>query len=151
MGEQAPEREICEYSEHYPNAKTFRCVLSRGHQGYHRESLEQAEPRVHTSVKEADGCEGLREALEQCAQLSWEGCDIDGGDFHDLMVRLGLFVEVPADEEYKEEWDTDTMFVLAWSDEARAALALPNQERGKESATAAQEQNQTTNPGGRLR
>ena len=80
-----------------------------------------AEPPLHTSSKEADGCEGLREALTECAQLTWDGCDIDGGDFHNLMVKLGLFVEVPADKEYKEEWDLDKMFVLAWSPEALAA------------------------------
>jgi hypothetical protein len=60
----------------------------------------------------------LREAIEEMCQLATDGCDIDGGDFHDLMVRLGLFVEVPADEDFKEEWDCDTMFVLAWRQDA---------------------------------
>ena len=64
----------------------------------------------------------MREALAGGAQLSWGGCDIDGGDFHDLMVKHGLFVEVPADDEFKEEWDLDMMFVLKWSDEARTIL-----------------------------
>lgn len=56
----------------------------------------------------------LRGAIEEITQLAWAGCDIDGGDFHDIMVKHGLFVEVPADQAFKDEWDSDTMFVLAW-------------------------------------
>ncbi len=58
--------------------------------------------------------EKMREALEALAELSRNGCDIDGGDFHEVMVKYGLFVEVPADEAFKAEWEGDTMFVLAW-------------------------------------
>ena len=61
--------------------------------------------------------ERMREALE--------GGDIDGGTFFDMMVRLGLFVEVPADEEYREEWDMDTMYVLSWSPEGLDAQKPP--------------------------
>jgi len=56
----------------------------------------------------------LRKALEECARLAWEGGDIDGGDFQNLMERHGLLVEVPADEAFIEEWDHDRMFVVAW-------------------------------------
>lgn len=63
----------------------------------------------------------LREALRWCAEAAWEGSSIEGYDFQDMMEREGLMVEVPADEAFREEWDSDTMYVLAWSDLARSA------------------------------
>lgn len=57
----------------------------------------------------------LRSMLQWCAEETWDGGDIDWGCFQDEMVKAGFFVEVPASEEFKEEWDADTMFVLAWS------------------------------------
>jgi len=56
----------------------------------------------------------MRDVLEELAQISWEGGDIDGGTFQDLMVKHGLMVEVEADQEFKDEWDCDMMYVLAW-------------------------------------
>lgn len=53
---------------------------------------------------------------------SWKGYDIDGGDAQDKAEELGLIVEVPADAEFRAEYDADTMYVCAW-----AALAtLPS-------------------------
>ena len=57
----------------------------------------------------------LREALEWCAREHQDGGDIDGGSWQDMMERLGLLVEVPASEAFREDWDCDTMYVLAWS------------------------------------
>ncbi len=65
-----------------------------------------------------------RAALEEFAQRAWEGYDIDGGDFQEIMVKHGLMVEVPADEEFRAEWDCDTMFVLSWTPK-RDALKEP--------------------------
>jgi hypothetical protein len=45
---------------------------------------------------------------------SFQGLDIDGGDAQDKAQELGLIIEVPADEEFRAEYDSDTMFVLAW-------------------------------------
>lgn len=57
----------------------------------------------------------LREMLEWCAEESRECLDIDGGDFQNAMESRGFFVEVPADEDFKAEWDTDKMYVVSWS------------------------------------
>lgn len=59
-----------------------------------------------------------RAALLWCAQHAWEGGDIDGGDFQSEMIERGILVEVPASQEFKDEWDTDVMYVVAWSDDA---------------------------------
>jgi hypothetical protein len=32
----------------------------------------------------------------------------------DLLVELGILVEAPADEAFREEWGEDTMLVLRW-------------------------------------
>lgn len=64
----------------------------------------------------------LREALRWCPEAAWEGSSIEGYDFQDMMIAAGLMVEVPADEDFRAEWDTDTMYTLAWSDLGRAAL-----------------------------
>ena len=72
---------------------------------------------VHTPLerKYEYEIERLRKALEEFAQLAWEGGDIDGGDFQDTMVRYELMVEVPASEEFREEWDSETMYILSWT------------------------------------
>lgn len=57
-------------------------------------------------------------ALEWCCQAAWMGGDIDGGDFQSEMVERGVLVEVPASEEFKAEWQEDTMFVMAWRKDA---------------------------------
>ena len=59
--------------------------------------------------------DGLRSILQWCAEETWEGGDIDWGYFQDEMVKAGFFVEVPASEEFREEWESDTMYVLSWS------------------------------------
>ena len=61
----------------------------------------------------------LREMLQWCAEQTWEGGDIDWGDFRDAMMEHGLLVEVEADEDFKAEWDSGKMYVLAWSELAK--------------------------------
>lgn len=63
----------------------------------------------------------LREAMEELVPTVWNGCDIDGGDFQDLLESKGLIVTVPASEEVASKFDTNTMFVLKWSPLAREA------------------------------
>ena len=96
--------------------------------GLINEAVEEIERlRVATAREDSGAGEaGLRAALEEITQLAWEGADIDGGDFHELMVRRGLFVEVPASEEFKDEWDCDTMFVLSWKDSRSALQETPD-------------------------
>jgi len=55
----------------------------------------------------------LREALEWIwSEMACGGpTDIDT---QDTLEKLGLLVEVPADERFKQDWDADTMYVLAW-------------------------------------
>ena len=59
-----------------------------------------------------------QDALEWCCQHSWLGGDIDGGDFQAEMIERGILIEVPASEKFREEWDEDTMFVMAWRKDA---------------------------------
>lgn len=54
--------------------------------------------------------ERLRRALEELFPVA-EGFT----EAFDDLERLGLLVEVPADETFREEWDADTMYVWAWS------------------------------------
>ena len=54
--------------------------------------------------------ERLRRALEELFPVS-EGFT----EAFDDLERMGLLVEVPADETFREEWDADTMYVWAWS------------------------------------
>lgn len=61
----------------------------------------------------------LRAALQYCATQVSNGYDIDGGYFQDEMIARGLMVEVPADEAFKAEYDSDVMYVLAWSELAK--------------------------------
>ncbi len=56
----------------------------------------------------------MRAALEELAELSRDG-EIDGGEFQVIMLRHGLMVEVPANEEFKAEHGGDTMLVLLTS------------------------------------
>lgn len=65
--------------------------------------------------------ERLREALGWTANQVWE-YTLDGGTFQDEMIERGLMVEVPASERFREEWDADTMYVMAWWPAARTAL-----------------------------
>ena len=65
-------------------------------------------------MKQRAEIQKLRDALQWCAQHAWEGGDIDGGDFQSEMIERGILVEVPASQEFKDEWDTDVMYVMAW-------------------------------------
>ena len=56
----------------------------------------------------------LRHILEALAGESWEGMDIEVEFFQGLLLREGVFVEVPASEGIQAEYDTDTMYQLAW-------------------------------------
>ena len=75
--------------------------------------------RLRELVKAEAERDELREVMETLAQIVWDGCDIDGGDFQDLLEKKGLLVTVPASEEFASEFDTDTMFALKWSPLAR--------------------------------
>ena len=56
----------------------------------------------------------LREALEWIWGEVLAG-GMDDLDFQNTLEELGLVVEVPADERFREDWDADTMYVLAWN------------------------------------
>lgn len=36
------------------------------------------------------------------------------GEAFDALVEAGLLVEVPADEEYRDQWESETMWVWRW-------------------------------------
>lgn len=84
------------------------------------ETIAEARAALSTPVVGPSGA--MREALEWCAEEAWDRTEIDGGHFHDKMLSLGLFVEVPADDDFRDEWESDTMFVVAWHPLAVAAL-----------------------------
>jgi len=56
----------------------------------------------------------LREFFEAVFEDAWDLCVADGGDLQDTAERLGLIVKVPADEQFKDEYDSDEMFVWSW-------------------------------------
>lgn len=58
--------------------------------------------------------ERLREFTEYVLNTECWGRVLDGGDLQDKAEKLGLIVEVPADAEFRDEYDADTMFVPAW-------------------------------------
>ena len=64
----------------------------------------------------------LRGMLEWCARETWDGGDIDWGHFQDAMVERGFYVLVPADDDFKAEYESDEMYALSWSPLARQAL-----------------------------
>ena len=64
----------------------------------------------------------LREFFEAMAKDVWDLHTIDGGNFQDAAEKLGLIVRVPADEQFKAEWDADEMFVWSWHPLATEAL-----------------------------
>jgi hypothetical protein len=85
---------------------------------------------LRARVAELEGERGkLREFVQEITPDN--GCaDVDGGDFHDAAERLGLLVTVPADEDFKAEFDADTMNVWAWlllaTPDAKAASEEPD-------------------------
>ncbi len=73
--------------------------------------------------------EKLREFVEWCmATASWQGYDLHGGDMQDKAEELGLLVQVPADEAFREEYEADEMFVVAWSPLAARRADTPTEE-----------------------
>jgi len=71
-------------------------------------------------TKRADAVEALvaeRDKLREALEWIWREMMAGGPadiDTQDTLERLGLLVEVPADERFKQDWDADTMYVLAW-------------------------------------
>ena len=65
----------------------------------------------------------LREFFEVVFKDLWDLHDPDGGDLQDTAERLGLIVKVPADEQFRDEYDGDEMFVWSWSPLATEALS----------------------------
>lgn len=62
-----------------------------------------------------DDFDQLRAALHWCGEFSFDGQDIDGGEFQDHMEELGLMKRVPASEEFRAEYDADTMLAWCWA------------------------------------
>ena len=56
----------------------------------------------------------LKAALEWCSEIVFDGMDIDGGDFQDEMLRLGLMVPVPASDVFRDEYEVDSMLDWVW-------------------------------------
>ena len=65
--------------------------------------------RPPRAVESETEVERLREALEKLFPVA-EGFT----EAFDDLERMGLIVEVPADEAFRDEWDADTMYVWAW-------------------------------------
>ena len=58
-----------------------------------------------------------RDKLRQALEWIWHEMLVRGLDDVDTqtkLVELGLVAKVPADEQFREEWGADTMYVLAW-------------------------------------
>jgi len=78
--------------------------------------LHQAVEEVKGVVEgEQDEVGRLRGFFEHLSLTVWEFCDIDGGEFQDRAVEQGLLVSVPADEQFKAEYDCDEMYTWSWS------------------------------------
>jgi len=72
----------------------------------------------------------LRDAIGTLAEIAEDG--LDGGDFQDIMVKHGLFVEVPASDQFREHYDLDKMYVLVWDERALAEIAKEGDGKEKE-------------------
>ncbi len=61
----------------------------------------------------------LRDALRFCGEKAWDGMDINGGDFQDKMIDMGLMIQVPSDQEFRDLWgeEYDEMVGWAWGQE----------------------------------
>ncbi len=95
---------------------------------------ERAEKALRTLlsgyVAQIREAEKLREFVEWCmATASFQGYDLHGGDMQDKAEELGLLVKAPADEAFREEYEADEMFVVAWSPLAARRADTP--EEGK--------------------
>lgn len=87
--------------------------------------IEEMEERIKSQAQRIEELKAerdkLREFFESLALDVWGYSDPDGGDFQDRAVEQGLLVEVPADEAFKAEYDSDTMYTWIWSELAEAA------------------------------
>ncbi len=94
------------------------------------DAIEQMGLHIKELEAQLREAEKLREFVEWCmATASWQGYDLHGGDMQDKAEELGLLAKVPADEAFREEYDSDEMFVVAWSP---LAALLHQQRRGSE-------------------
>ena len=73
------------------------------------------------TVERDQEIEQLRAALWWCTESVWDGHDIDGGEFQGQMVERGLMVIVPADEEFKSQYDATEMYAWNWGSAAKEA------------------------------
>lgn len=74
--------------------------------------LEESRQRHLTLLADRDT---LRQFFEAMALDVWGFSDFGGGDIQDRAVEMGLLVEVPADEAFQAEYDSDTMYTWSWS------------------------------------
>jgi hypothetical protein len=74
---------------------------------------EISEPDRALIVRPPELVEEVRALREVLMHL----CPAEEGftEAFDYLIERGLLVEVPADEAYREEWDSDTMHVWRWS------------------------------------
>ena len=110
-----------DYSARVLEAQAQVAYLKANHEEIAREAafakaltVEMMDKLDKVSTTIANERDTMREVLERMAEDCWNGNNIDGGFFQDLMVEKGLMVEVPAPPEWSEEWDSDTMYQLAW-------------------------------------
>ena len=85
--------------------------LIRGYDGVPRTVLVNAIAEIERLRAENAK---LRDFFEAVFEDAWDLCVADGGDLQDTAERLGLIVKVPADEQFKDEYDSDEMFVWSW-------------------------------------
>lgn len=71
-------------------------------------------------INRASCCSDMEEENERLRKALEETNDGFGEDF-DYFVKVGLLVEVPSNEAFRDEWgdDADTMWVWAWHPLAR--------------------------------
>lgn len=67
----------------------------------------------------------LRACFDALCDQAFEGGDIDGGDFQNILESMGVLVLVPATRQFREDWDAEEMFIQRWKEqEVRAVLEL---------------------------
>lgn len=82
---------------------------------YHDVLLERHGGECFALLDELDEAREERDRMRKFLEETRRPTDGFGEEF-DRLVALGLLVEVPADDLYREEWgdDEDTMWVWAW-------------------------------------
>lgn len=79
-------------------------------------ALHRSIATLRTRVAELEGeRDKLRQFFENIALECWGGADVEQSDFHDWGVAAGVLVEVPASDDIREEFETETMFTWSWS------------------------------------